>query len=360
MPPRHRWQAVQQLLREELAQATRLAPSTRLWEMPVAAALASALPLLIGAWFQRMDLGMVASLGGLVFLYMPNTALMHRMLTLMVCASGMTACFTLGILSHLVPALMMPVLIFITVLVTALCRLGRVGPPGNLFFIMTAAIGAYTPVPLAAIPQMVGLLAMGALLACLMAFFYSVYALRRQPPVPPPNQPVDLHQTAFEALVIGTFVGASLALAQLLQLPKAYWVPVSCLAIIQAPSLRAIWVKPIHRLVGTAIGLVVAWALLLVQMDAWTMAFTMMGLTFLIETLIVRNYTFAAVFITPLTILLAEAATLMQTSPSLVMQARLIDTVLGCAMGVAGGLCLHNTHLRARADRLFSRWLPRA
>jgi hypothetical protein len=100
--------------------------------MPFAAALATGLPLLVGAYFDRLSYGLVSSLGGLVFLYLPDTPLYHRMVTLMACAFAMTACYTLGVMSHFFPLLMMPVLIFIAILVTMVCRFYALGPPGSL------------------------------------------------------------------------------------------------------------------------------------------------------------------------------------------------------------------------------------
>lgn len=85
--------------------------------MPFAAALATGLPLCVGAWFGHMDYGLVSSLGGLVFLYLPATPLYHRMVTLMACSFAMSACYTIGLMSHFVPALMMPALIFTAIIV---------------------------------------------------------------------------------------------------------------------------------------------------------------------------------------------------------------------------------------------------
>src|SRR5690606_6663849 len=110
------------------------------------------------------------SLGGLVFLYLPATSLSHRMAWLMACGFAMAGSYTLGLLSQLLPGLTVPVLAVIAVLVTMVCRYYAVPPPGSLFFIMAASIGAYTPVSGAAVPLQVGLLTMGAVLACLIAF----------------------------------------------------------------------------------------------------------------------------------------------------------------------------------------------
>ncbi|MEO7160473.1 MAG: FUSC family protein [Polaromonas sp.] len=336
-------------------------PSDRLWQMPFAAALATGLPLLVGAYFDHMDYGLVSSLGGLVFLYLPNTPLSHRMvmLMLMACAFALTACYTLGVMSHFFPLLMMPVLVFIAILTTMVCRFYAVGPPGSLFFIMAAAIGAYSPLEVLQVPLMVGLITMGTLLACLIAFFYSIYTLRFREPQPAlPLAPVSFDFVVFDSVVIGIFVGISLALAQALQLQKAYWVPVSCLAVIQGVSLRAVWTKQLHRVVGTGVGLLLAWGLLLLPLDKWTISLAFMLLTLVIETAVVRHYAFAAIFITPLTILLVEAATLGQASPAPLIQARFFDTVLGCLVGLAGGICLHSVRFRDVVGGQMRRLIP--
>ena len=86
------WLALRKALRTEWQHLTTINRSDRLWQMPFAAALATGLPLLVGAGFDRLDYGLISSLGGLVFLYTPNTPLYHRMVSLMACAFAMTAC----------------------------------------------------------------------------------------------------------------------------------------------------------------------------------------------------------------------------------------------------------------------------
>lgn len=351
-----RWRKLRVLIREELSQLTKIQASDRPWQMPFAAALALGLPLLVGAYFNRLDYGLVSSLGGLVFLYMPNTPLYHRMISVMACAFGMAACYALGLMSHFFAPVMMPVLVFITILVTMVCRFYGIVPPGSLFFIMAASIGAYSPVEVLQLPLMVGLLTMGCLLACLIGLVYSVYILRRQAPKPvAPLPPPTFDFVVFDSVVIGVFVGISLAAAQLLQLQNAYWVPVSCLAVIQGASLRAVWNKQFHRVIGTSIGLLLSWVLLSFPLDKWSISLMMMALAFVIELTVVRHYAFAVVFITPLTILLGEAATLGHGSPSALIQARFFDTVLGCFVGLVGGICLHSPRFRDVVGRQMRR-----
>jgi hypothetical protein len=276
----------------------------------------------------------------------------------MACAFGLVGCYALGLLSNVYEPLTIPVLALIATLVTMICRFYAVAPPGSLFFVMAAAIGAYTPAGgLAAILQ-VGLIAMGCVLASGIALVYSVWMLRRFAPAPAPAPVTDFEVVVVESVLIGAFVGVALALAQLLQLPRPYWVPVSCLAVIQGVSLRAVWVRQFHRIAGTAVGLLVFWALAALPLDPWRIALLLTALTFVVETLVVRHYGLAVVFITPLTILLADAPHLASRTPQALMQARLVDTVLGCLVGLAGGVCLHNPAVRARLHRLLRRLLP--
>lgn len=353
---RNGWSRFQSRLRTELLHFAAVSASDRRWQMPFCAALAAGLPLLIGAYFDHLDYGLVSLLGGLVFLYTPSTPLSHRMVSLMASAFGMSACFALGLMSHFLPLLLVPVLTFIAILVTMVCRFYAVGPPGSLFFIMAAAIGAYSPVAALQVQLLVGLLTMGGLLACLIAFFYSMHILRLQAPTPvAPPAPTNFDFVIFDSVVIGSFVGISLALAQVLQLDRPYWVPVSCLAVIQGASLRAVWNKQLQRIAGTGIGLLLTWALLALPLDKWSVSLMMIVLIFTVETLVVRHYGLAAIFITPMTIFLAEATRLGHGSADAMLRARVLDTVLGSVVGLVGGICLHSPRFRDAVGRQLRR-----
>ncbi len=340
--------AIRQFLADEWQALATLNRSDRPWEMPVAAALASGLPIFVGAAFGELGLGLAASLGGLVFLHLPATRLSHRMAWLMACAFGMTASYALGMLSHLVPALVVPLLVTITLLVTMVVRFYAAPPPGSLFFVMAAAIAAYGPVQGREALMQVGAVALGTVLAVAIAFVYSLHILSRHgmpAPNPPPQPGFDVVVT--DSVVIAAFVGLSLLAAHALQLDRPYWVPVSCLAVIQGASLRAAWTRQLQRILGTGLGLLLFLAIAQVPLGAWGVAAVLTALALVIETLVVRHYGLATVFITPLAILLAEAAPGFVTAPQQLMQARLLDTVIGALVGVGGAACLHSPRLRA-------------
>lgn len=346
-------------LRAELASLTAVSRSDRRWPMPLAAALSSGLPLLVGAWFGHLDYGLISSLGGLVFLYLFETPMHHRMVALLACAFAMITSYAAGVCSQLYPPASIPALTVTAVVVTMACRYYNMPPPGSFFFVLAASVGAHTPGGILEVPLKVGLLAMGCLLASLIAFIYSLLMLRRQPPKPIPALPRPTFDfVVFDSVVIGLFVGLALALAQVLQLAQPYWVPISCLAVIQGMTLRAVWTKQIHRIVGTGIGLLLAWAVLLLPLTPWTVPLVMIALAFCTEMLIVRHYALAAIFITPLTILLVEAATLGQNNPATLIHGRFWDTVLGCLVGLLGGVCLHSPRFRAALGPLIRRLMP--
>lgn len=350
---------LKKIVQEELEHLTAISVSDRPWEMPLAAALSSGLPLLISVYFNHLGEGLVSSMGGLVFLYLPNTPMHHRMTFLMACAFGVISCFTLGLVGHFFPLAMVPGLAFLAVLATMICRFYRVGPPGSLFFVMAASIGLYMPIEPAQIPFQIGLVSMGCFWATLIGFLYSAYMLRLRTPNPAPR----LHHptfgyVVFDSVVIGLCVAISLAIAQFFDLSRPYWVPVSCLAVVQGVTLRAVWNKQLHRILGTVLGILFSWALLSISMDALSLAILMMALMFVIESLVIRHYGLAVIFITPLTILLVEAAHLSDYSATLIIQARVVDTILGSLMGLVGGICIHNPVIRSALETKLKLLVP--
>ncbi|HEY6642770.1 FUSC family protein [Povalibacter sp.] len=354
-----RWTRVSSALRTELQQLTHIHSSNRPWEMPLAAAVATGVPLLAGASIGRMDFGLVATLGGLAFLSLPDTRMQHRMMLTMAVAFGMIVCYALGALTHFFPPAMIATLTLISVVASMTARYYRLGPPGILFLVMAASIAAYTPATLLDIPLRIGLITLGAVFACIVAFAYSLHRVRRVPPasaVPEPG--MDFDYVVVDSVIIGSCIGLSLLLAQLLQLQRPYWVPVSCLAIIQGASLRMVWNRHAQRVLGTVAGLGLAWLLLELPLNTWGVVAVMITLSFVIETLVVRHYGLAVIFITPLTIFLAEAGQLGQQSPLATMQARVLDIVIGSLVGLAGGAALHAPAFRSQVARAIRALLP--
>src|SRR3546814_11784152 len=87
----------------------------------------------------------------------------HRMVTLRACGFAITACYALGLGVQAldVTGLRAPLIALLALVVLMAVRYYRLPPPGPVFFVMAAAIGAYTPVPFELLPMQVGLLFLG-------------------------------------------------------------------------------------------------------------------------------------------------------------------------------------------------------
>lgn len=325
-------------------------PSTRPWHIPFLASLCVGFPALLGVHFGRFDSGVLASIGALVILYMPYTSIPHRMVTLATCSLGLTASFALGVSMSFNPYVSATVLGLTTTLVTLITRFYALPPPGSFFFILVAAVAGTLPFNQSLIPAHVGLFVLGGIQACLLAFLYSLLVARKASPSQAPP-PIGRRVEAIvpEAFVIGLFVGGSLLLAQFLGLNNPYWVPISCAAIMQGASFRAVWHRKIHRIIGTAIGMGLAWGIFSLPFSPWELVGVIMVLNFLVEFLVVRNYGLAVIFITPLTVLLAEVSTIALPPDQLVL-ARMFDIVLGSFIGFVGGGILHHPEILANFE----------
>jgi uncharacterized membrane protein YccC len=320
-----------------------LSENRRPWGFLALAALAVGIPALVGAALGHFATGVLGSMGGMVILYMPRTALPHRMVTLAVCSFGFAASFTLGVLTSFNPYLSAVTLGFTVFIATMICRFFALPPPGSFFFILVACLGRVLPFDLALAAERAGILLFGCMGAVLLALGYGMFV--RQTAVAQ-ARPVDWHLEAIvlESGVIAAFVGGSYLCALLVGLENPYWVPVSCAAIMQGATFRAVWHRNVHRIVGTAIGMGVAWIIFSLPLSVWELALVVTLLSFLVETLITRNYGLAVIFITPLTVIFAEASAA-SANPSHLLLVRLSDIVIGSTFGYVGGWVVHHPRL---------------
>ncbi|MBO9666168.1 MAG: hypothetical protein J7501_05090, partial [Bdellovibrio sp.] len=68
-------------LREEFLLFFQIKKTERLWHIPVLAALCVGIPLLFGLFFDNLPAGLMASLPGVVILYLPTSGFTHRLRT---------------------------------------------------------------------------------------------------------------------------------------------------------------------------------------------------------------------------------------------------------------------------------------
>lgn len=338
-------------LRKDIISIFTFRKSERHWHIPILASFAVGIPLFIGYIFDNLPNGILASTSGLLILYISFTAVANRMVSLMVCSF-------IFILSYFVGAIgsyniwLSPLILSIYVfLLNLIIRYFKFKAPGNFFFILIVSLAICQSFDLSTIPERVGVVTLGTISTCMLAFIYSIctmknYTLANERIVFEKAKRID----AGESAILGLFVGGSLLIATFLKLDNPYWVPVSCAAVMQGATRRHIWERSINRVIGTFIGAGFAWFLLDLKMTGLAICITIVLLQFIVEILVVRQYAVAVIFITALTIFLAEGSHDMSLNVDQSIYVRFFDIFLGCIIGAIGGWILYNNKIRAKLE----------
>ena len=347
------------LLRGELSHLLTVNRSKRPWHMPIIAAIAISFPVFVGAYFDALPSGIKASLGAMVILNTPLVGkLPYRLVTVMAWGFAMSLCFALGLMAQHIPVLILPVFTLMAFGVVIFGRYYRQPPPAGLFILMAGAIALFIPLPLEDIMPATGLVMLGSGFAMVLSLLYSLFLLATRPATPTPTYRYE-PDTIAESIIVAGFVSLALFVTLILNLPNPYWAAVSCFLIIQGIQLRTVWIKQIHRLLGTIVGVVLASWMLSWDLSIWGVALMILVMMLFIETLVDRHYGLAVIFITPLTIFIAEYGSGLPFSEQayqVVIQARLYDTAIGCLVGLGGGVVMHSTNLRVPLRRM-ENWL---
>lgn len=347
---------IRQVIGKEIKAFFQLNKSNRVWHIPVLAALSVGIPLIVGLYTGNLRNSLISSMGGLVILYYaPSLPLASRMITLLTCAFGFMLSYTIGLFFSFNP--------FVSAIVFGLWAMSahwivsffKTKAPGNFFFIMMASMASCQPFDLAAIPQKTGLLGLGTMLACLLGLAYALLMHRKQAPASAHTLSVTISNNQYTSLVesgiMGLFMFAALLTGHLLAFKNPYWIPISCLAVMQGISRQHIWRRAAHRIIGTFIGLGLCWLALSISKTPLNICISIILLQFVVEWLISRHYALAVIFITPMTILLAEAGNPLVQDPNHLLSARITDILVGSLIGAVGGWFIYHEKIRQSAVR---------
>ena len=124
------------------------------------------------------------------------------------------------------------------------------------------------------------------------------------------------------------------ALGATIHLQRAYWaVAAAVLMLHQGFDWIRTVQRSLQRTLGTWIGLLLAYAILVWHPEGAWLALTVMVLQFVLQLLVVRNYGLAAIFVTAVAITIASGGRHID-DPTSYLLARGIDTLAGCAMAL--------------------------
>lgn len=342
---------------KEIHELFALKQSERLWHIPLLASVATGVPLLVGLYFDNLDYGKLACLAGLVMLYLPKAGLANRLQTMVLCAFGFLISFAIGISFSFNPYLSALIFGIYTCGVHWVTRYLRMKPPGNFFFVMIASMASCMPFDLETIPERIGILSMGLIFSCILVLIYGLLRLKSdlaQHTHKEEEKTVtkSANHNIYESIILGIFMFLSLFLGLHLELSNPYWIPISCLAVMQGVGTHHIWVRSAQRMIGTFLGLLLSLLILPYVETPLAICIGIIIFQFFIETIVVRQYALAMILITPMTILLAEAGSQihLESSGDLVFL-RLTHIVIGSLIGAIGGWFIYNQKLRYQADR---------
>lgn len=152
-------------------------------------------------------------------------------------------------------------------------------------------------------------------------------------------------RVAVAALLAGA-VGTAIGLSH------AYWaVAAAVLVLSQGADSRSTVQRGLERTAGTFVGLALCALLLGAGLHGWGFILLLAALQYVAQLLVPRNYAAAAVFITCSALLMTAAGRTPEDTATL-LQARGLDTALGCAIAIVVFVAL--------ARHAPTGWLPRA
>ncbi|MGV9342475.1 FUSC family protein [Streptomyces sp. NPDC003688] len=144
---------------------------------------------------------------------------------------------------------------------------------------------------------------------------------------------------------VGTAVAGGLAL--FLGVGHSYWAAISAAAVLHSVNVWSTVQRSVQRTIGTAIGLLITSAVLVMHPGSLAIICLIIVFEFLLEYVVARNYGLGVVFLTPLALLLSELSS--PVSAERLLHDRVIGSVIGISVGLVCALLL--VHGRA-AERL--------
>ncbi|MGW7367762.1 FUSC family protein [Streptomyces sp. NPDC054841] len=144
-------------------------------------------------------------------------------------------------------------------------------------------------------------------------------------------------------------IGIAQALVSLVVVDRSYWVALTVTFVLK-PDFGSVFSRAVLRALGTAVGLVVATAVLAEVPRGWWYVPVMVVLAALIPAFSVKGYAFQTAAITPVILLLSD---LLNRQGIGLIRPRLVDSLIGCAIALIAGYLLWPESWRSRiGDRL--------
>lgn len=329
-----------------------LGPHAGAHRIAVRAAVSVGVPLLVLLAVDRLEWSIYAAFGAFTSLYGRERTDGDRLV--LQCAAGLTQVLVvaLGVLVGLSDHrawLSVPVAAAVAVTASYVSAVQGWHPPGSLFQVFAFAAVASAPATRNDVVPAVAVAAAAAVLAIVVGALGPVvrrvrlpgpveHGARRDRPIGGAVEGVWRY-----ALQSGLGVLAAGTVATCAGIGRPYWAMVSAVVPLVARDLGVQVTRGLHRVVGTALGLLLAWVLLEVELPGLALVLVVALLQAAAELLVGRNYALALVFVTPLALLMVHLV--LPTGSGELLVDRGVETLIGVVVGLAVGYLLRPRHI---------------
>lgn len=315
----------------------------------VRAVLSVGVPLLVLLLLNRLDLAVYASFGAFAALYgrtdAPRTRVRMQVTAGAILVGSMIVGTALSALST--PALVsVAVVAVLAAIVTLFAYRAQWHPPGALFAVFAAGATASFPATASTFATVV---VVGGASVAWSLLVTIVFVLARRGSWARPTRPrPPIGAVAWEmTATVGTAALLAGIAGALLVGTHWYWAMVGAVAAVGGAHVTARLIRGVQRLVGTLLGVLIAAGLLALHLPPWLVIVVAVALQAGAELFVGRNYGIAMLFITPLALLMISLAS--PASPDLLLRDRVIETVIGVAVGTV--VAIVSAGLRRRGAR---------
>ncbi|GAA4727032.1 FUSC family protein [Nocardioides endophyticus] len=292
-------------------------------------------PLLVLYAVGRLEWSIFATFGAFTSLYGRERAGRARLQLQARLALYLTTAVGLGTLVACAPErawLAVPAAATVSALGSFASDAERWHPPGPLFLVFAFAACAALPSSGSDVLVAVGVAAASAAFSVVVG---NLGAWWRRDDGEPVARPTYLASLRWHVLPCSLGVLLAGSIATTADIGRPYWAMVSAVVPLVAVDFRHQVVRGLHRVVGTLAGLVVAGALLALDLGGLAVILVVALLQAVAELLVGRNYALALVAITPLALLMVHLAAPVPTSE--LLADRGIETVIGVSAGLLVG-----------------------
>lgn len=297
--------------------------------------------LYLGQALDYQHLGTLSSFGIFTYFYYRRMPLKNLIKMMTILGLSMTVAFSLSLIGSIIPWLAPIILGLIAFLSRFLLRLYELSKPGPIFFMLVSTTAvAFKAVTWENHLLYTGYFVVGVVAAIIMALIIhflekgTIYPLhdRRSYTERLEDDPGSL----LEAYLYGGITFLVVYVAQGLDLYNPAWMVFSTTTILQGNTVESMLNRNIQRILGTSVGLLIAFAMMTISMPFWMRALLIVLMMVFFEYFTPRNYAIALSFVTPMVILTSTLA-----NPNYILDdlisGRLIGIIYGSIFGVIGG-----------------------